>query len=83
MGHPRISYIHGDTPLNHLTKIQALNDMFLVTEVFLCPTYSLYLSSGRECPCTLDPITSFSVENLKSRNIHARGEAKRHRGDGP
>ena len=56
MGHPCIFYIPGGMLLNHLTKIQALNDMFLVMKVFLCPTYSLYLSSGRECPCTLDPI---------------------------
>jgi hypothetical protein len=59
MAHPRSSYILGDTLLKQLTKVQALKDMFLVTEVFLCPAYSLYLSSGRECPCTLDPILIF------------------------
>ena len=59
MAHPRSSYILGDTLLKRLTKVQALKDMFLVTEVFLCPAYSLYLSSGRECPCMLDPILIF------------------------
>ena len=54
MAYPRSSYILGDTLLNHLAKVQALNDMFIITEVFSCPAYSLYLSSGRECPSTLD-----------------------------
>jgi hypothetical protein len=56
MAHPRSSYILGDTLLKHLAKVQALDGMFIVTEVFLCPAYSLYLSSGRECPCTLNLI---------------------------
>ena len=59
MAHPRSSYILGDTLLKHLTKVEALKDMFLVTEVFLCPAYSLYLSSGRECLCTLNPTLIF------------------------
>jgi len=54
MAHPRSSYMSGDTLLKHLAKVQALDDMFLVTEVFLCPAYSLYLSSGGECPCMLE-----------------------------
>ena len=61
MAHPRSSYILDDTLLKHLTKVEALKDMFLVTEVFLCPAYSLYLSSGRECSCMLDPILLFII----------------------
>ena len=48
MAHPRCSYIPPATILKHLAEVKALEDMFLVTEVFSCPAYSLYLSSGSE-----------------------------------
>ena len=54
MAHPCSSYIPADTLLEHLSNVQALSGMLLVTEVFLCPVYSLYLSSGGECPCMLE-----------------------------
>ena len=50
MAHPRCFYIPPATLLKHLAEVQALKDMFLVTEAFSCPAYSLYLSSGSECP---------------------------------
>jgi len=33
--HPHSSYMLGDTLLKHLAEVQALNDMFLVTEVLI------------------------------------------------
>ena len=49
MAHPRSSYIPRDTILKHLAKVQALKNRYLVTEVFMCPAYCLYLSNGSEC----------------------------------
>ncbi|KDR70879.1 hypothetical protein GALMADRAFT_812426 [Galerina marginata CBS 339.88] len=46
MAHPCSSYIPAGTLLEHLTEVKALEDMALITQVFLCPAYSLYLSSG-------------------------------------
>jgi len=46
MAHPRCSYIPPATILKYLAEVEGLKDMFLVTEVFSCPAYSLYLSSG-------------------------------------
>ena len=61
MAHPCSSYILGDTFLNHLTKVQALNDMFIITKVFLYLAYSLYLLSGCECPSMLNLTLIFIV----------------------
>jgi len=61
MAHPRSSYMPGDTLLKHLAKVQALDDMFLVTEVCLCPAYSLYLSSGGNFPRTLETEFQYSL----------------------
>jgi hypothetical protein len=60
MAQPRSSYIPRDTVLKHLAEVQALKDMFLVTEVFLCPAYCLYLSSGSECPSHAGPNPKYS-----------------------
>ena len=49
MAYPRCSYIPPATILKYLAEVEALIDMLLVTEVFSCPAYSLYLSSGSEC----------------------------------
>ena len=49
MAYPRCSYIPPATILKYLAEVEALKDMFLVTEVFVCPAYSLYLSSGCKC----------------------------------
>jgi len=56
MAHPFSSYIPHDTILKHRAKIETLKDRFLVTEVFTCPAYCLYLSNGSECLCMLDSI---------------------------
>jgi len=74
MAHPRSSYILGDTLLKHLIKVKALKDMFLVTEVFSCPAYSLYLSNKRERPCmlVLNPILIFIMldEHLENEVVN-------------
>jgi hypothetical protein len=50
MAKPRCFYIPRGVILKHLAEVEALKDMSLVTEVFSCPAYSLYLSNGSECP---------------------------------
>ena len=48
MTNPRSSHIPQGMLLEHLAKVPVLKDMVLITEVFTCPAYSLYLSSGSE-----------------------------------
>ena len=48
MANPRSSHIPQGMLLEHLAKVPVLKDMVLITEVFTCPAYSLYLSSGSE-----------------------------------
>jgi len=56
MAYPRCSYIPRESLLGHIAEVEALKDMVLVTEVFCCPAYSLYLSnkSKCQCPCTFE-----------------------------
>jgi len=60
MAYPRCSYIPRDTFLKHIAEVEALKDMALVTEVFSCPAYSLYLSNKSKCqyPNTLEFVDS-------------------------
>jgi hypothetical protein len=53
MAYPRSSHIPQGTLLEHLARLPILKDMVLITEVFSCPAYSLYLSSGSEFPLCL------------------------------
>jgi len=53
MAYPRSSHIPQGTVLEHLAKLPILKDMVLITEVFSCPAYSLYSSSGSELPLYL------------------------------
>ncbi|KAG1719556.1 uncharacterized protein EDB91DRAFT_1288309 [Suillus paluster] len=48
MNNPRIKHITSDV-LGKLASIQLLQSMHLVTKVFYCPAYSLYLSDTSEC----------------------------------
>jgi hypothetical protein len=48
MSNPLCSYIPHGTILKHLAEVETLKKMYLVTEVFSCPAYSLYLSNGSE-----------------------------------
>ncbi|KDR70928.1 hypothetical protein GALMADRAFT_813539 [Galerina marginata CBS 339.88] len=61
MAQPCSSYIPPAKLLEHLAKVKALEDMFLVTEVFLCPAYSLYLSSGNNDVVSLALVGSSPV----------------------
>ena len=49
MAQPHCSYIPPATILKYLAEVETLKDKYLVTEVFSCPAYSLYLSSGSKC----------------------------------
>jgi hypothetical protein len=48
MHQPQISYIPPKVFLKQLVDIPALKDKLLVTEVFSCPAYCLYLSNAGE-----------------------------------
>jgi len=47
MDQPQSSYVPPNVFLKQLVNIPALKDKFLVTEVFSCPAYCLYLSSQK------------------------------------
>jgi hypothetical protein len=53
MHNPRMKHITADV-LGKLAKIELLQSMHLVTKVFYCPAYSLYLSDKSECATTLE-----------------------------
>jgi hypothetical protein len=48
MHNPRIRYITSDT-LGKLSTVRLLQDMRLVTKVFYCPAYFMYLSDKSKC----------------------------------
>jgi len=76
MAYPRCSYIPPATILKHLAEVQALEDMYLVTEVFSCPAYSLYLSSGSNEAVDLALVGSFPVPPLPVMTAGVQMEAK-------
>lgn len=61
MANPRSSHIPQGTLLEHLAKLPILKDMLLITEVFSCPAYSLYLSSGNSEVLDLALVGSFHL----------------------
>lgn len=67
MAQPRSSHIPPGVILKHLAKVEALKDMYLVTETYSCPAYSLYLSSGSECSCTLSIM--LNIHHCKLVNV--------------
>ena len=53
MANPRSSHIPQGMLLEHLAKVPILKAMVLITEMFSCPAYNLYFSSGSEFPLYL------------------------------
>jgi hypothetical protein len=76
MAHPRTSYIPRDTILKDLAEAPTLKDMLLVTEVFACPAYSLYLSSGNSEVVNLALLGSFPVPHAPGVTVGGEVDGK-------
>uniref|UniRef100_A0A8H7XTA0 Uncharacterized protein n=1 Tax=Psilocybe cubensis TaxID=181762 RepID=A0A8H7XTA0_PSICU len=72
MAQPRSVYIPHGMLLEHLVKVKALEDMHLVTEVFSCPAYSLYLSSGNDDVVKLALLGSAPIPHVPGVSAGAR-----------
>jgi len=76
MAQPRSSYIPRDSLLKHLAEVEALKNMFLVTEVLCCPAYSLYLSSGNNEAIDLALVGSLPVPHAPGVTVGGEIEGK-------
>jgi len=76
MANPLCSYIPPATILKYLAEVEALKDMFLVTEVFSCPAYSLYLSNGSNEVVDLALVGTFPIPHSPGATAGVNAEGK-------